>query len=99
MIQESVDTIYFLEEDTISTANIVLDNLLRSEIKLIASEMYYQEIGAVSSRSRSNMRPDRSPNQTPLTNRVRESSRKRFKTSLATDSGINNSQRTLHEQD
>ena len=35
VIQESVDTIYFLEEDTISTANIVLDNLLRSEIVAI----------------------------------------------------------------
>ena len=51
--QESVDTIYFLEEDTISTANIVLDNLLRAEIMAIVSDAYHLEIGAASPRSRS----------------------------------------------
>jgi len=37
-IQESVDTIYFLEGDTISLANSVLDNVIRSEIQTIASK-------------------------------------------------------------
>ena len=53
VIQESVDTIYFLEEDTISTANIVLDNLLRAEIMAIVLDACHLEIGAASSRSRS----------------------------------------------
>ena len=43
VIQESVDTIYFLEEDTISTANMVLDNVLRSQIKEIASGLIVAE--------------------------------------------------------
>ena len=38
VIQESVDTIYFLEEDTISTANIILDSVLTREIRAIVAE-------------------------------------------------------------
>ena len=39
VIQESVDTIYFLEEDTISTANVILDSVLKHEIKGIVREV------------------------------------------------------------
>jgi hypothetical protein len=31
-IQESVDTIYFLEEDTITLANFVLDSVISKEL-------------------------------------------------------------------
>ena len=36
VIQECVDLIYFLEEDTISTANALLDNIILAEVKEVA---------------------------------------------------------------
>ena len=36
VIQECVDLIYFLEEDTISTANGLLDNIILAEVKEVA---------------------------------------------------------------
>ena len=60
VIQESIDAIYFLEEDAIFTANVVLENLLRSQIKLIASEILKEEIRVVSPRVRFNLESARS---------------------------------------
>lgn len=38
VIQESVDLVYFLEEDTISAANNLLDCLIQAEVRQIAEE-------------------------------------------------------------
>ena len=38
VIQESVDLIYFLEEDTIQSANVILDLVIIKEIKQVARE-------------------------------------------------------------
>ena len=38
VIQESVDLIYFLEEDTIATANNILDLVIMKEIRSIVQE-------------------------------------------------------------
>ena len=38
VIQESVDLIYFLEEDTIATANNILDNVIMKEIRSVVHE-------------------------------------------------------------
>ena len=42
MIQESVDLIYFLEEDTIQSANVILDLVIIKEIKQVALESIAQ---------------------------------------------------------
>ena len=38
VIQESVDLIYFLEEDTIQSANLLLDRVIIKEIEQVAKE-------------------------------------------------------------
>ncbi len=44
IIQDSVDTIYFLEEDTIEIANQVLDSCIKQEIRgLILEESRLNE--------------------------------------------------------
>ncbi len=38
VIQESVDMVYFLEEDTIACANTLLDKVILDEMRLIVEE-------------------------------------------------------------
>lgn len=36
IIQESVDVIYYLEEDTITLANLILDSVMRAQLREMA---------------------------------------------------------------
>ena len=49
VIQESVDMVYFLEEDTIACANTLLDKVILDEMRLIVDESI-AELGGNSNR-------------------------------------------------